>query len=125
MNIDKELVKYILNGGLTTGVNYVVYFTLMHLHMHYLLANSIAWLVAVLVAFYTNRRWVFKSSEAPTKQFVSFVSLRASTLLVENGLLYIFIQLFAFASLPAKIAVSIFTIIANYAICKTKIFIKG
>lgn len=124
-NIDKQLIKYIFNGGLTTLVNYIVYFILTYVGVQYLIANTIAWLVAVLVAFYTNRLWVFQSNEPFIQQLLNFVSLRALTLLIENGLLYVCIQLIGIASIPAKLFVSIITVIANYSICKSKIFRKG
>ncbi|MDH6366008.1 MULTISPECIES: GtrA family protein [unclassified Breznakia] len=124
-NIDKQLIKYIFNGGFTTLVNYIVYFILTYVGVQYLIANTIAWLVAVLVAFYTNRLWVFQSNEPLIQQLLNFVSLRALTLLIENGLLYVCIQLIGIASIPAKLFVSVITVIANYGICKSKIFRKG
>ena len=61
MKLKKELVTYILSGGITTGVNYVLYAALLSAHIPYLAANSIAWTGAVVTAYVLNRMWVFRS----------------------------------------------------------------
>ena len=40
----KEIVSYVFVGGMTTLVNYVVYFILLKIHSHWLIANSISWI---------------------------------------------------------------------------------
>ena len=50
MKFNKELITYLISGGITTGVNYILYGTLLFLHVPYLTANSIAWVGAVLTA---------------------------------------------------------------------------
>ena len=47
----QELVSYLLTGGATTLVNYVVYLSLLHFEMNYLAANTIAWAFAVTFAY--------------------------------------------------------------------------
>ena len=84
-NDTKELIRYIFVGGMTTLVNYSVYYVLLKLNAHWLIANSVSWLGAVLFAYYTNKKYVFKSSNESKKEFVSFVLLRLVTLLVETG----------------------------------------
>ena len=42
MKFNKELITYLISGGITTGVNYILYGTLLFLHVPYLTANSIA-----------------------------------------------------------------------------------
>lgn len=121
----KEWMKYACNGVLTTGINYCIYITLNELSLPYLLANTMAWLGAVLFAYYTNRKWVFRSVEKIKKEFIHFFSLRFITLLIENISLYVCIQNLGFHHIWAKCVVSIITILGNYAICKSKIFMKG
>ena len=79
-NDTKELIRYIFVGGMTTLVNYSVYYVLLKLNAHWLIANSVSWLGAVLFAYYTNKKYVFKSSNESKKEFVSFVLLRLVTL---------------------------------------------
>ena len=114
-----ELLNYVVVGGLTTLVNFVVYFFCTHIQLHYLIANVIAWIFAVLFAYIANRKYVFKSEGNDQKaEFIQFVSLRAVTLVVESLLLFVCIQLAAMNENIAKIFVSIVTVIGNYVFCK-------
>ena len=124
MKTKKELVTYLVSGGITTGVNYLLYTGLLLLNTPYLAANSAAWIGAVLTAYYLNRRWVFHSKKRIPEELLSFASLRFLTLLLENLLLWLFISRFETAPLPAKIAVSVVTVIGNYILCKYGIFKK-
>ena len=118
-----ELLNYVVVGGLTTLVNFVVYFFCTHIQLHYLIANVIAWIFAVLFAYIANRKYVFKSEGNDQKaEFIQFVSLRAVTLVVESLLLFVCIQLAAMNENIAKIFVSIVTVIGNYVFCKFMIF---
>ena len=118
-----ELLNYVVVGGLTTLVNFVVYFFCTHIQLHYLIANVIAWIFAVLFAYIANRKYVFKSEGNDQKaEFLQFVSLRAVTLVVESLLLFVCIQLAAMNENIAKIFVSIVTVIGNYVFCKFMIF---
>lgn len=121
----KEWMKYICNGGATTLVNYSIYILLNACAVPYLISNTLAWVFAVLFAYYTNRKWVFSSCQDVKKEFFAFVSLRFTTLLIENLLLFAQIQFLQTNETIAKVLVSFVTIVLNYVICKQKIFLKG
>lgn len=112
----KEMLSYVFVGGMTTLVNYVVYFILLKIHSHWLIANSISWFFAVLFAYYTNKRYVFKSKNEVKKEFISFVLLRFMTLLIENVCLYLLIDLMNIQPMISKILVSFITILSNYVL---------
>lgn len=120
-----EAVRYFINGGATTAVNYIVYIALTYASINYLAANSLAWVAAVLFAYGTNRFLVFHSTNSVGRELLSFVGMRFLTLLVENLLLFLCIQQMALPSLAAKLCVSVVTVCSNYAVCKCSIFRKG
>lgn len=122
MKTKKELAAYLISGGITTGVNYMLYAGFMYLHLPYLAANSIAWAGAVLTAYILNRRWVFRSENAVSRELASFAAMRLLTLLAENTLLWLLIDRLYLPPLPAKIPVSIVTVIGNYVLCKFGVF---
>lgn len=123
-NFLQEALSYLLTGGATTLINYVVYLVLLRSKCNYLIANTIAWAFAVTFAYVSNRIFVFRSDNQMGKELVSFVSLRFLTLILENLLLTLFIQYCNFHPFFSKIAVSVVTVTANYAICKWQIFRK-
>lgn len=124
MKLQKELTAYLISGGITTGVNYSLYAALLYLHLPWLVSNSIAWAGAVLTAYLLNRRWVFHSGNRVKKELASFVGARFLTLLAENVLLWMSIDILDSAPVPAKLFVSIITVLGNYILCKYGIFKK-
>ncbi len=118
----RELFCYLINGGATTLINYMVYLSLLHSKVNYLVANTAAWIVAVLFAYATNRIFVFHSQNQIGKEMLSFISLRFLTLLSENLMLFLFIGCLSFYPGISKVLVSVVTVIGNYFFCKCRIF---
>lgn len=119
---DSQIFRYIMTGGMTTVINYLIYIALIALSINYLVANTVAWLGAVVFAFYANREVVFQSKGNKSKEFIQFFAVRLGTLLVENVLLYILIDAIGLASMTSKIVVSVVTVALNYIACKYSIF---
>lgn len=118
----KQFMSYLFVGILTTGVNYFTYMILLSCHIEWLIANSIAWLFAVIFSYYHNKKYVFKSHGSIKEEFISFLTLRCLTLLVENISLFILIETINIHQFYSKIIVSLITIISNYLLCQFKIF---
>lgn len=119
----RELFDYVIVGGLTTLVNFVVYFSCTHVQMNWFIANMIAWVFAVAFAYFANRIYVFKSdNKDKKKELMLFILLRLLTLGIESILMFICIQLLLINENIAKILVSIVTVLGNYVFCKFFIF---
>lgn len=125
----KELISYCFFGVLTTGINYIVYFLLLDLlNWNYLVVNVIAWIVAVLFAYVTNRIWVFDSKARGKKmifEFVSFVGSRIASLGAETLLLYLMVDLAGLSDKISKIPVGVAVVILNYILSKLLVFRKS
>lgn len=135
--ISKEVFSYLFFGVLTTVVNFAV-FALCENKMHYLAANAIAWVAAVVFAFVTNKLFVFDSkSWKPNvlfKEAVSFTGARLITLGIEELGLWGLIDLlrldkvftlpFISGEMVVKIIISIVVVILNYFFSKLIIFKK-
>lgn len=126
----REILLYLLFGGCAFVISIASYtYINVVMGMNELFANIISWILAVLFAFMTNRIWVFQS---PTKgivetfkQFVCFINGRIITLLIEEGIIFVFITLMGFNSVLIKIMGQIIVIILNYIISKFMIFKKN
>lgn len=117
-----QIFRYVMTGGMTTAINYIIYILLTAAGLDYLAANSVAWLGAVLFAYYANRYMVFRSEGRKGQEFIQFFGLRLATLAVENLLLFLFVEYVGAAELPSKILVSVITVALNYFACKYSIF---
>lgn len=123
----KEAILYIIFGVLTTIVSITVFWFFTEIVViDELIANIISWIVAVLFAFLTNRKWVFAVNEKRNffLQAVKFYSGRLITLLIEEVIIFIFITLLSLNSLMVKIASQFVIIVLNYIISKIYVFKK-
>ena len=131
----KEVILYLIFGGLTTAVNLVSYFILREIcSLGINTSTVIGWFLAVVFAFFTNKIFVFESKSWEAKvfwrEFISFILARALTgileifgvpLLVRLGLDQ---EIFGIKAMVAKVAVSVIVIVANYIFSKLFIFKK-
>ena len=125
----KEIITYLFFGFVTTVVNYGMFALLVRVfHMDVVPANIISWIVAVVVAFVTNKLWVFESKARDAKtiarEFGEFVAGRLITLGLETLLLWIFVDKLGMNDLVMKIITSIIVVIVNYIFSKIIIFRK-
>ena len=86
---NKELVLYVVFGGLTTLVNIVVFWITNGIFgIHFLWANAIAWTLAVLFSYITNKLFVFETrgvrGAAMWREFASFIISRLISLGIDQ-----------------------------------------
>ena len=87
------------------------------------IANIISWICAVLFAFYVNRKYVFKSkSNKVCKEFVSFVSGRIITLLLDMLIMFLLVTVLSINDKIAKLIVQFVVTFLNYIFSKLIVF---
>ncbi|EQH68431.1 GtrA family protein, partial [Clostridioides difficile] len=125
----KETILYLFFGAFTTLVNIVSYlfFTRVIL-FNFMVANALAWILAVLFAYVTNKFFVFESKRIEIKflfkEFLSFVSFRLLSGVVEMLIMYVMIDLLFVNDVIVKIFTNIVVIVLNYLFSKMIIFKK-
>ena len=122
----KALILYGIFGVTTTIINVVSYALLLFVGINVQIAVVFSWLLAVIVAYFTNRVWVFNSG-AVTKlellrEFISFMLARLATLVVEMVIIWFGVQLLNQDPIVWKIIDNIVVIILNYIISKLIVF---
>ena len=134
----KTLISYAFFGALTTAVNIVTYGVCTWFGMGTGWANALAWVLSVLFAYVTNRRWVFESAntggKALMREFCSFVACRLGTGLMDQVIMMVGVDVlgpmfvpepYAYLwSMGLKIASNVLVIILNYIFSKVIIFRK-
>ncbi|MDY5947957.1 MAG: GtrA family protein [Oscillospiraceae bacterium] len=150
----REIVTYIIFGVLTTAVNLVTFYITKQIFISigwdgvfnamlgsagwekalallgsgtdYLDATVIAWTVAVIFAFVTNKLIVFESKSwkpaVAGKEFIGFIGARLFSLLVELLCMFIMVTLLHWNEFVAKVIVQIIVVILNYVFSKLIIF---
>ncbi|MDD5934338.1 MAG: GtrA family protein [Clostridiales bacterium] len=127
--VTKETVSYVIVGLLTTAVNLLSYRLLrIQFGINELLANIIAWVVAVIFAYVTNNLFVFGSGiEEKGKEItkiIKFFSARLVTLGIEEVGILIFVTWMKFPDMIVKLALAVIVIVVNYIFSKLFIFTK-
>lgn len=125
----KEGLLYLFFGGVTTLVSFLVFWLFeTPLGLDPLLANLISWIVAVAVAYITNRIWVFAAHAYGLRgislEIFSFYVSRVATFLLEEAILFIFVTWLSLPSMPVKIAASVLVVVFNYVFSKLFVFRK-
>lgn len=127
----EEIINYLIVGGLTTVVSlgsyYLCIYTFLDPDVWYQLqaANIISWICAVTFAYFANRIFVFKSkNEKKFKEVVSFYGSRVATLLMDMGIMFIFVTLLHLNDKIMKLVVQVIVTIANYVLSKLFVFKK-
>lgn len=130
---NRELAAYAAAGLLTTAVNYAVYSALTVLcGLGVNLSNLLSWAAAVLVAFLTNKAFVFQSPGWSPKTLLRegsmFVGSRLLSGAVVVGLVPVLMALgvdqsiFGVPGFAAKLIAEIVDLVINYLCSKFVIF---
>lgn len=140
----REGILYIIFGGLTTLVNFIV-LKLCNVAMGehlYLVSNVIAWVAAVVFAYITNKLFVFESkSMAPRvliREILSFAGARVLSLGIEEAGLWLLVDVCRMDGISwrilgfdlggimiAKLILAVVVVILNYVFSKLFIFKKN
>lgn len=132
----REQLLYLIFGGLTTLVDWMVSFLLYHvwdraIETHAFVihgANVIAWVAAVLFAFVTNRKWVFRSTQrgvvAVLGELCAFAGGRVVTFLLQEGIVAVFFDWLGWNKYAVKLVAAVLVVILNYVISKLVVFRK-
>lgn len=124
-----SIISYLFFGVVTTVVNMVVYYLCYHLWgISSDLSTVIAWVLAVLTAFLTNKPFVFGSHDWSPKVLLpeagSFFGCRLGSGLVELVLMHITVEMLGLPGMPMKLLVNVIVVILNYVASKLLVFRK-
>lgn len=124
-----DVLSYLFFGGLTTAVNYLVYFPCYHYFaLPAGISNMIAWVVAVAFAFVTNKPFVFKSRDwspgTMLGELWKFVSCRFGSGALETAVLFLTVDQLGWSGTWMKLLTGVFVVVFNYFCSKLLIFRK-
>ncbi|MGN0527357.1 MAG: GtrA family protein [Acutalibacteraceae bacterium] len=139
----KEIILYVLFGVLTTAANMLTFYfsTALLGEKLYMLNNFLAWVAGVIVAYITNKLFVFESKSWKLKiflrEFSEFVLARVFSFAVEEVGLIICVDGFGLGGnsinffgieitgqFIIKLVLSVIVVIMNYFFSKFVIFKK-
>jgi putative flippase GtrA len=126
----KEVIMYLIFGVLTTLINLLTYYVVTSTNLdaskafELQIANVIAWFVAVIFAFVTNKRFVFESSNDAKREFPKFIGTRIVTLLMDMLIMFVGVTVLSFNHKIMKLLSEVLVIVSNYIFSKIFVFKK-
>lgn len=123
----QKLFRYTFIGGLTTIVSFGTYWLLAYpANMDPNIANIISVICAVIFAYITNKKFVFRSRCHSIKELfvesLSFFSSRAITMGIEIAGLFLLYSYMKVDAMVSKIIVTIIVLILNYLLSQFLVF---
>ena len=123
-NVMRKLIRYIICGLFTTLASLKSYATaavVLGTDSTFRLqaCNVISWALAVILAFFVSRTWVFRSkNEHIWKEFFAFTNCRILTLLCDMAIMQVLVIGFHVHDLAAKLVVQVVVTVLNYVFGK-------
>lgn len=123
----QEIILYLFFGALTVAVNTICYeLAYEYIGWSNLASTLIAWLIAVIFAFFTNKNFVFQqqkqTSGQKNREFLSFISCRAATGVLDVLIMLVAVDVHHGNSMLWKTISNVVVIVINYVASKYLIF---
>ncbi len=123
----REIINYLFFGVLTTVVNYVTYLALAPFFVLTTVPTVTAWILSVLFAYLTNRKYVFCSHSTgreALKEAGGFVTARIMSGILDVAIMWIFVDCIGFNDLVIKLLSNVVVVVFNYVASKLVVFGK-
>mgnify|MGYP002531287891 CR=1 FL=1 len=120
LNKQEKFIKYCIFGVLISIIEILLYCILSKfINLEPLIANSIAFILSVLMSYYANSKYVFKtifiSKKSKIKRFYLFLGTRTVGLFIDSSILYLLLNC---PNIISKTISCISTTLINYYIGK-------
>lgn len=125
-SINKTIIQFIkfgIVGFSNTLISYAIYSILVYIGLHYLLASIIAFFISVLNSFFWNNKYVFKKNGEQKRNIFhslikTYISYGFTGLILQNLILFIFIDILHISKYIAPFFGLIITIPLNFILNK-------
>ena len=126
----QRILAYLFFGVVTTVLNMAGYYVCYHLWGWSSDASTVtAWILAVAVAFVTNKPLVFGSTDwsvqVLVKEIWSFLGCRIGTGVVELVMMHVLVEAMGLPGMLMKFLTNVVVVILNYIASKLVVFRKN
>jgi putative flippase GtrA len=111
-----RFVRYILVGGIATGVDWSLFYILaLTLNVYYLLSLILSFSAASITHYILNKIFTFKcKSKMVVKQFFYFISISIISLILSTLIILILVDLMLIQKMISRIITTLILFILNY-----------
>ena len=113
----RQFVKFVLVGGLTTAINFLLYSVMVLAGLHYLAAAIIAFGLATLNSYTFNRTWTFRAGRHQHDRLVKFTTVQLVGLAINLVVLVLLVEYAGFEEhkLLAQLIANGCVVVSNFS----------
>jgi putative flippase GtrA len=115
----RQLIGFVLAGGVATVLNFLLFLVLLELRVHVTVAAAIGYVSGIAVSFAINKLWIFKDAQKASvlRYFIAYGIALAAQL----GLLNVFLSVGLPPELANAAAIGI-VVVLNYFLVRKFVF---
>ena len=123
-----QFIKFSLVGATNTVVDFILFYTLTRgiawFSVHYLIANSVSFALAITNSYFLNHYWTFnkRDSEHDLIRYLKFILANVFTLIILQVCLYFLIEHWQVYDLYAKTMLVLISVVSNFFLSKFLVF---
>jgi putative flippase GtrA len=113
----REPIRFLLVGATNTALGYILYslfYVAFGHYIGYLGALYASYIIAIFVAFYLYRRFVFRSTGSKPAEFFKFASVYLVSLAINTVALPLLVEVVGIPPIPAQALSVIVTTLCSY-----------
>ena len=115
----EQYLKYCIVGTIGGTIELALFYFLNDiLHINYLLANVVTFIITVTILYFLNKKFVYEADNNDNVGFVMFFASRTIGLVIDSIVLTICLKIFMFPSMISKFISSSSTTYINYCVGK-------
>ncbi|NHM30004.1 GtrA family protein [Neobacillus terrae] len=112
-----QFIKFCIVGASNTIISLAIYYFLLKLGIHYILASTVAYCAGIINGYIFSSSFVFKK-ERNLVQAIKFIATYLSSLLINLLILYILVNGLKISEFLAQLMVTFFNVIYNFLLQK-------
>lgn len=109
-----DFILFSFIGLFNTAIHFFVYTILVFLHVPYLLANIIGYVVGMINSYILNKHYVFGQKKHNSKYLLKFIMVNTLTLTIHSLLLYYSVSILGFNEIFSQAFVTCISLTINY-----------
>ncbi len=112
-----QFAKFAIVGLFNTALNYLIYSTFVFFGLHYLLSNTIAWGIGILISYLLNAKFVFTTPAKASSMVKTYAVYGVSYLVTQLGLVLL-VDFLLISEFLAPLIMLLFSIPFNFLAMK-------
>ena len=120
----KQFFKFGIVGVINTVSSWLFYYPLVFIHVNYIIATTIAYILSSIIGYCLNNKWVFKKKIHDHNSVIKYYVVYGSSYLINVGAMYLWVDVLHISKYLAPILTLLITVPYNFIFSKLWVFTK-